>query len=341
MRSLKPITIFGESILPGENKTINVEMARLHTTTKLNIPIIVRRSKLDGPVVLFSAGIHGDEINGIEIVRQLISKKINKPKRGTIICIPIINMYGFVNRSREFPDGRDLNRSFPGSKKGSLASRFAFHILNDVMPEVHFAIDFHAGGASRFNAPQIRLAENDPELKLLADTFNAPFTLYSKNIGGSFRNSSTKMNIKMLLFEGGKSLDINNEVANEGINGVKRVLAYLDMLDPKHTIEIPENKTIYIEKSNWVRAKCSGMLHDYNTIGTFVKKGTILATITDPFGKFERKIKAPNDGYVINSNQSPIVYEGDAIFHLSTSLVAEKNKATSKPEAQIASFGAV
>jgi predicted deacylase len=132
------------------------------------------------------------------------------------------------------------------------------------------------------------------------------------------------MNIKMLLFEGGKSLDINNDVANEGINGVKRVLAYLEMLDPKHTIEIPENKTIYIEKSNWVRAKCSGLLHDHNTIGTFVKKGTVLATITDPFGKFERKIKAPNDGYVINSNQSPIVYEGDAIFHLSTSLVQDK-----------------
>jgi uncharacterized protein len=325
MRSLKPITIFGESILPGENKTISVEMARLHTTTKLNIPIIVRRSKLEGPVVLFSAGIHGDEINGIEIVRQIISKKINKPKRGTIICIPIINMYGFVNRSREFPDGRDLNRSFPGSKKGSLASRFAFHILNEVMPEVHYAIDFHAGGASRFNAPQIRLAENNPELKLLADIFNAPFTLYSKNIGGSFRNSSTKMNVKMLLFEGGKSLDINTEVANEGIKGVKRVLASLDMLDLKHTIEVPENKTIYIEKSNWVRAKWSGMLHDQHTIGTFVKKGTVLATITDPFGKFERKIKAPNDGYVINSNQSPIVYEGDAIFHLSNSLVREKN----------------
>ena len=338
MRSLQPITIFGESILPGENKTINVEMARLHTTTKLDIPIIVRRSKIDGPVVLFSAGIHGDEINGIEIVRQLISKKINKPKRGTIICIPIINMYGFVNRSREFPDGRDLNRSFPGSKKGSLASRFAFHILNEVIPEVHYAIDFHAGGASRFNAPQIRLAENDPELKLLADTFNAPFTLYSKNIGGSFRNSSSKMNVKMLLFEGGKSLDINKDVAKVGINGVKRVLAHLDMLDPKHAIEIPENKTIYIEKSNWVRAKCSGMLHDYNTIGTFVKKGTILATITDPFGKFERKIKAPNDGYVINSNQSPIVYEGDAIFHLSTSLVTEKKKAIFKPETQITSF---
>lgn len=335
MRTIKPITLFGEIILPGESRTINVEIARLHTTTKLSIPIIVRRSKIEGPVILFSAGIHGDEINGIEIVRQIINKKINKPKRGTIICIPIINIYGFVNRSREFPDGRDLNRSFPGSKKGSLASRFAFHILNEVMPVVDYAIDFHAGGAGRFNAPQIRLTENDPELKFLADSFNAPFTLYSKNITGSFRNSSSKMNVKMLLFEGGKSLDINKAVANEGINGVKRVLAHLAMLDPKHSIPPSENKTIYIDKSNWIRAKCSGMFQDNNTVGTFVKKGTVLAIITDPFGKFERKIKAPNDGYVINSNQSPIVYQGDAIFHLSSSLVPENDNLPEKGRFQL------
>ncbi|MFV8374934.1 succinylglutamate desuccinylase/aspartoacylase family protein [Flavobacterium sp. LB1P62] len=312
-----PIVLFGESIIPGESKTINVEIARLHTTTKLNIPIIVRRSKIDGPVVLFSAGIHGDEINGVEIVRQLIHKKINKPKRGTIICIPIINVYGFVNKSREFPDGRDLNRVFPGSKTGSLASRFAFHILTEIMPIVEYAVDFHAGGASRFNAPQIRLTQNNPGLKILADVFNAPFTLYSKNISGSFRSSSEKLNVKMLLFEGGKSLDINNTIADEGVNGVKRLLAHLDMLDPKHYVNRQRTPTIYIEKSGWIRAKCSGLLHDYDTIGKFVKKGTILATITDPFGKFERKVKAPNDGYVINANHSPIVYEGDAIYHMS------------------------
>ncbi|TRX02217.1 succinylglutamate desuccinylase/aspartoacylase family protein [Flavobacterium gawalongense] len=312
-----PIVLFGESIIPGESKTINVEIARLHTTTKLNIPIIVRRSKIDGPVVLFSAGIHGDEINGVEIVRQLIHKKINKPKRGTIICIPIINVYGFVNKSREFPDGRDLNRVFPGSKTGSLASRFAFHILTEIMPIVQYAVDFHAGGASRFNAPQIRLTQNNRELKILADVFNAPFTLYSRNISGSFRSSSEKLNVKMLLFEGGKSLDINNAIADEGVNGVKRLLSHLDMLDPKHFVTKQKTPTIYIEKSGWIRAKCSGLLHDYDTIGKFVKKGTILATITDPFGKFERKVKAPNDGYVINANHSPIVYEGDAIYHMS------------------------
>jgi predicted deacylase len=317
MRNSKPLVIFGESVLPGESKTIQLEIARLHTTTKLTIPIIIKRSKVEGPVVLFSGGIHGDEFNGIEIVRQLISKKINKPKKGTIICIPIINIYGFINRSRDFPDGRDLNRVFPGSKKGSLASRFAYHIITDIIPHVDYAVDFHAGGASRFNAPQIRLTPNNPEVKILADAFQAPFTLFSKNIAGSFRSSSEKLNVKMLLFEGGKSLDINHEVAQEGINGVKRLLKYLDMLDPKHYVPLQKKPTIYIEKSGWLRAKCSGLLIDHNLVGEFVKKGAVLGMITDPFGKFERKIKAPNDGYVLNANHSPIVYQGDAIYHLS------------------------
>ncbi|MGQ7945756.1 succinylglutamate desuccinylase/aspartoacylase family protein [Flavobacterium sp. WC2509] len=317
MRDSKPLVIFGESVLPGESKTIQLEIARLHTTTKLTIPIIIRRSKIEGPVVLFSGGIHGDEISGIEIVRQLISKKINKPKKGTIICIPIVNIYGFINRSRDFPDGRDLNRVFSGSRKGSLASRFAFHIITDIMPLVDYAVDFHAGGASRFNAPQIRLTPNNPEVKILADAFNAPFTLFSKNITGSFRSASEKIKVKMLLFEGGKSLDINHEVAREGVDGVKRLLKHLDMLDPKQFAPTQKKHTIYIEKSGWLRAKCSGLLIDNNMVGQFVKKGTTLGMITDPFGKFERKIKAPNDGYILNANHSPIVYQGDAIYHLS------------------------
>lgn len=317
MKDSRPLEIFGESVLPGESKTIQLEIARLHTTTKLNIPIVIKRSKIEGPVVLFSGGIHGDEFNGIEIVRQIITKKINKPKKGTIICIPIINIYGFINKSRDFPDGRDLNRVFPGSKKGSLASRFAYHILTDIMPLVDYAVDFHAGGAGRFNAPQIRLTPNNPEVKILADAFNAPFTLFSKNITGSFRSSSEKMGVKMLLFEGGKSLDINNDVAQEGINGVKRLLKHLDMLNPKHFAPPQKKQTIYIEKSGWLRAKCSGLLIDNNMVGTFAKKGTVLGMITDPFGKFERKIKAPNDGYVLNANHSPVVYQGDAIYHLS------------------------
>lgn len=324
MKATKPLIILGETILPGQTKTIDMEIAKLHNAAKLRIPIIIQRSKLDGPTILFSAGIHGDEINGIEIVRQIIAKKINKPKRGTIICIPIINMFGYINMSRQFPDGRDLNRVFPGNKKGSLASRFAFHIMTDIMPHIDYAIDFHAGGASRFNAPQIRLVPSNEELKNLADVFNAPFTLYSKNIAGTFRNSSQKLNVKMLLFEGGKSLDINDAVADSAIEGVKRILFYLNMLDDKHQIVNKDTQSIYIDKSAWIRASNSGLLHDYNKIGDFVKKGEILATITDPFGKFEKKIKAPNDGYIINANHSPIVYQGDAVYHISKSLIHDK-----------------
>jgi len=317
----KTIRILGETILPGESKTINMEIAKLHTTTKLKIPVIIERSKIEGPVVLFTAGIHGDEINGVEVVRQLIIQNINKPKTGTIICIPVVNMFGFVDKSREFPDGRDLNRVFPGSKKGSLASRFAWHIIKDILPDVDYAVDFHAGGASRFNAPQIRIVPNNPELKKLADIFSAPFTLYSKNIARSFRSTCEKLDIKMLLFEGGKSLDINNLVAAEGVNGVKRLLTYLNMLNPKLVATPQQKNSICITKSGWIRAKNSGLFHDYNMIGQFVKKGFVLGSITDPFGKFEQKVKAPNDGYIINANLSPIVYEGDAIYHISNTLV--------------------
>lgn len=315
----KEITIFNETILPGESKTIHMQIAKLHTMTDLQIPIIVERSKLEGPTVLFSAGLHGDEINGTEIVRQLIVQKINKPKRGTIICMPIINIFGFVNQTREFPDGRDLNRVFPGSKTGSLASRFAHYILQEIIPHVDYAIDFHAGGAQRFNAPQIRIVPNNEELKKLSDVFGAPFTLYSNHISGSFRTSCDHMGTKMLLFEGGKSLDMNQKVTDEAIEGSKRFLKHLKMLATKHQSK-EAHETIYITKSDWIRANFSGMFHGLKAIGTFVKKGELLATISDPFGKIEHKVKAPHDGYLINVNDAPIVYQGDAIFHISKEL---------------------
>ena len=318
----KEITIFNETILPGKSKTINMQIGKLHTMTDLHIPIIVERSKKEGPVVLLTAGLHGDEINGTEIVRELIVKKINKPKRGTIICIPVINIFGFVNQTREFPDGRDLNRIFPGSKTGSLASQFAYYILKEIIPNIDYAIDFHAGGARRFNAPQIRIVPNNLELKTLSDVFGAPFTLYSNNISGSFRSSCDKMNVKMLLFEGGKSVDINNAVTKEAIEGTKRVLMHFGMLKNKHEVSKP-HQTIYIEKSDWIRANFSGMFHGLKQIGSFVTKGELLATISDPFGKVSHKLKAPHAGYLINVNDAPIVYQGDAVFHISKTLEDE------------------
>lgn len=316
----KPLYVFGETILPGERKTIEVEIAKLHTKTKLKIPIIVERSLIDGPVVLFSAGLHGDEINGTEIVRQLIIRKINKPARGTIICIPIINIFGFVNQSRQFPDGRDLNRVFQGSKNGSLAGRFAHFLVNEIIPLIDYAVDFHSGGAKRFNAPQIRIIPYNEELKELATVFNAPFTLYSKNIAGSFRSACTRLGVKMLLFEGGKSLDLNQDITREGVDGSKRFLKHLNMLSPDKQPPLATEKSIFILKSMWIRATYSGMFIGLVEVGSYITKGAIIATISDPFGKEEIKVKSPYNGYLINVNKAPIVYQGDAIFNISTQL---------------------
>ena len=272
---------------------------------------------------MLTAGIHGDEINGVEIVRQIIANKINKPVRGTIICIPILNIFGFLNASRAFPDGRDLNRVFPGTKNGSLASRVAYHFTKEILPFADYCMDFHTGGAQRFNASQIRIAPHDKELEVLAKIFSAPFTIYSKTIDKSYRGTCKKMGISTLLFEGGKSLESNKYIVKDGVDGVKRVLSHLEMLS--NTIKVPEDKAppVIISKSRWVRAQKSGLLHVKIDCNKHVKKGEFLATITDPYGKMRIKVMAPNEGYIININHAPIVNQGDAIFHLSTESTTE------------------
>ncbi len=317
------LNILGNEILPGTSTTINFNIAKLYTSTKVEIPIIIERSKKQGPTVLITAGIHGDEINGVEVVRQIISKKINKPARGTIICIPVLNVFGFLSMNRFFPDGRDLNRVFPGTKNGSLASRFAYQFITEILPVADFCLDFHTGGSSRFNAPHIRVDPKNERLVALAKVFNAPFTLLSKNLEGSYRATCAKKGKDILLFEGGKSQNSSKEIAREGVQGTMRILKYLDMLHSQFEAPIQESKNIIIQKSTWVRAKCSGLLHIKVPISKYVEKGEVLATITDPYGKMRHVVKANNIGYIINVNEAPIVYQGDAIFHITKELVDE------------------
>jgi len=197
----KKIEILGRAISNGKGVQINLDIAKLHTRTKIEVPIIVERAKEDGPTLLITGGIHGNEVNGIEIVRQLVSKGYNKPQRGMVICIPVVNIFGFLNKTREFPDGRDLNRVFPGSLRGSLASRFAYHIIKEISPLAEYCIDYHTGGDSRFNAPQIRVSQGDDESMKLAEVFGCPFILQSKNKEKSFRETLRKLGKKVLLFE--------------------------------------------------------------------------------------------------------------------------------------------
>lgn len=314
------LTILDTKIYPGESKEISFDVAKLHTSSSVDVPIIIERSKKPGPTVLFTAGIHGDEVNGVEIVRQLIAKGINKPKCGTIICIPVINIFGFINLKREFPDGRDLNRVFPGTVDGSLASRVAHKLIHEIILNVDFIMDFHTGGSGRFNAPQLRIIKEDKQLSSFAKIFGAPFVLYSKNINKSFRNTCYKLGKPILLFEGGKSFHIDDIVTNYGVNGAKRVLHHLGMLNAKLNASKPKKDSVFINESRWLRANYSGMFRASITIGSLVKKGDVIGNITDPYGKFNQFVKAPNSGYIINVNESPIVYQGDALFHISTKL---------------------
>lgn len=318
MSDKEVLHILGEDVALGESAKVSFNVAKLHTQNTIDVPVIIERSKKPGPTVLITAGIHGDEVNGVEIVRQIRAKGINKPKKGTIICVPVINVFGFIHMDREFPDGRDLNRMFPGIRGGSLASRVAFKLVTEILPHADLVLDFHTGGADRFNAAQIRIIKNEDNLDELAQVFGAPFVLYSKHLKKSFRNTCYKLGIPVLLFEGGKSFHIDKTITNTGVNGAKRVLHHLGMLGSKFKVSKPKKACIYITNSKWIRANYSGMFKSTITINSEVKKGEVLGNITDPYGSFNHFVKAPNDGYIFNINESPIIYQGDAIFHIST-----------------------
>ena len=311
----KKMTILGQEIVPGKAVQLNLEVAHLHTRTPIQVPVLVERAKEDGPTLLVMAGLHGDELNGIEIVRRFLRKKLNKPTKGTIICLPIFNIFGFLNLKRELPDGRDLNRSFPGSNNGSLAAQFAFHFMKEIAPYCDYIIDFHTGAAQRNNFPQIRCVFSDKDSVELAKIFNPPFILNSRLIAKTLRESMVKRNKMLLLFEGGKSNNIEENVVEEGLNGLKRVITHLGMRNYKFDIS-KDREPIFIGENKWMRAPSSGMFQCFVANGTAVQKGDILALVTDPYGKYEKKIKASQNGYVICINEASVVYKGDAIIHI-------------------------
>jgi predicted deacylase len=314
-KEYKKLVILGKEILPGKGAELNLDVARLHTRTPILVPVIVERAKEEGPTVLLMAGLHGDEINGVEIIRRFLRKKLHKPTRGTIICLPVFNIFGFLNIQRELPDGRDLNRSFPGSANGSLASQFAYHFMKEIAPHCDYIIDFHTGAAQRNNFPQIRCVMSDPESMELAKVFNPPFILNSSLISKTIRESMIKMKKKILLYEGGKANSIEEMIVEEGLNGTKRIISHLGMRNYK--IDISKDRTpIVLDDSKWFRAPNSGMFQALVKKGSQVNKGDVLAIVTDPYGNFEKKVKASNDGFVICVNESPIVFKGDAIIHL-------------------------
>ena len=306
--------ILGREIAKGESVTIEVEVAKLHTRNSLRIPVIVERGLEDGPVLLLMGGVHGDETNGVAILRDIIRKKYNRPKRGTVICIPVFNVIGFLNQSREFPDGRDLNRMFPGSERGALASQFAHKFTTEIAPLVDYVIDYHTGGASRENFSNVRCVFSDERQLALAKLFGGPFIVNSKTIAKSIRETINKMGKTILLFEGGKSLHLDPEVIQCGVDGALNIMTHLGMREGEIS---KKYDSVIVVSSKWLRAPFSGMFQSSVQNGSWVKKKTIIGRIYDPYGEFEKNVLAPSDCYIFGLNTAPIVYKGDAIFHVS------------------------
>lgn len=310
---MRQVIIAGQEIQPGEFREININIARLPSHTQIDTPIYVSRSKEEGPTLALMAGMHGDEINGTEIVRRIIDQGLNKVERGTVVCMPVINVYGFINYSREVPDGKDVNRSFPGSKSGSLASRVAYHLMNDVVPFIDYGVDFHTGGAMRSNYPQIRTVLREPHNVELANAFCAPFTIDSPFRSNSLRSEAFRKGKSILVFEGGESLRFDMQAIEEGVSGTQRLMKHLGMIDLA-----PEPKELnrVIWSTSWIRAQHAGLFQPNVQSGQLVHRGEWVGTITDPFGEFKEEVKATETGYVIGLNNSPVISAGDALMHL-------------------------
>ncbi|GMN10140.1 succinylglutamate desuccinylase/aspartoacylase family protein [Croceitalea sp. MTPC9] len=310
----KVIKINGDEIRPGQHKLVKINISRLPTGTLIDIPIHVFNAKKPGPTILLQAGLHGDEINGVETLRRMLENNDFKIERGAVIVVPILNIFGFIHFSRDVPDGKDVNRSFPGRKTGSLASRIAYHYTNEILPQIDFGIDLHTGGGQRHNYPQVRYTGDDEISKDLAKIFNAPIYFPSRLISGSFRKTAFKLQKPIIVYEAGESMRFDEFAMDTAIAGIKNVLAGYGML--QEDTQTNKNPTIYLEKTRWVRATRAGMFIPKVNNGEAITKGQILGLVTDTVAKKSNKIKSPIDGHLFCVNHQAVVNQGDALFHI-------------------------
>ncbi|AKH68317.1 putative deacylase [Spongiibacter sp. IMCC21906] len=316
-QSRKEITIAGTEILPGSRSHIELPVAKLYTHTELSITVKALRGKREGPTLFVSAAIHGDEINGVEIVRRLLEHKALRSLRGTLLAIPIVNVHGFLNNERYLPDGRDLNRSFPGSPKSSLAGRMAYTFFNEVVAKCSHGIDLHTGARHRSNLPQIRADLQDTETRAMAESFGAPVILHSRTRDGSLREVASDENIPILLYEAGEALRFDEVAIRAGVSGIISVMRNIGML-PASRSKRTRRKPMVTDQSYWVRAGVSGVLRALVPLGAFVPKGAVIGIISDPIGDSSGDVEvfANDEGIVIGRTFLPLVYEGDALFHI-------------------------
>jgi predicted deacylase len=311
----KGFSIAGVVVDPGTRKTLELPVASLYSHAPMTLPVQVVCGKHEGPRLFVSAALHGDEINGVEIIRRLLRLPLLKKLRGTLIAIPIVNVYGFVNRSRYLPDRRDLNRSFPGSVRGSMAARLADLFLKEIVDQCHYGIDLHTGAVHRENLPQIRANLDDAETTRIANAFHVPLLLNSDLRDGSLRQIAAERGIPMLLYEAGEALRFDERAIRAGVKGIVAVMRELKML-PATSRKRKHSEPLVARSTSWARAECSGILRATAALGTRVRKGEIIGVIADPFGEQEHAVHATNHGIIIGRTNLPLVNEGEALFHI-------------------------
>ncbi|MDA0747379.1 MAG: succinylglutamate desuccinylase/aspartoacylase family protein [bacterium] len=309
-----PIEIGGQTIGPGETKRLEIPVARLPSHTMLNLPVTVVNGNGQGPRLWLSAALHGDEINGMEIIRQVLKKINGSPLHGLVIAVPIVNVFGFNLQSRYLPDRRDLNRSFPGSKRGSLASRLANLFMTEIVARATHGIDLHTAAPPRINLPQVRCNLEDPETRRCAEAFGAPVMLHSSAPRGALRNAAARLGLPVLLYEAGEPFHFNHDAIAVGVEGVLRVMAELEMITLPTTVQ--RVKSAEPKNSTWIRAGQSGIFYLETELGRRVKRRERLGVISDPFGEARQTVKAPYNGMVIGHTTNPLVHQGDGILHL-------------------------
>ncbi|MBS3804697.1 MAG: succinylglutamate desuccinylase/aspartoacylase family protein [Oleiphilaceae bacterium] len=311
-----PFKIAGAEIAAGSRQTVEVPVAKLYTHTPLHIPVEVVHGRREGPVLLVCAAIHGDEIAGVEIIRRVLRHSSLRQLRGTLIAVPIVNIFGFLQRTRYLPDRRDLNRCFPGSETGSLGGRIAYLFRTQIMENVTHIIDLHTGAIHRFNLPQIRAELNNPQTALIAEAFGAPVILNASLREGTLREYADSQGIPVITFEGGEALRFDEVVISSGARGVARVMRTLEMLPTKAGRPKPRKRSEVAASSNWVRSDTDGILRSIVRLGQRVRKGQKLAVVADPFGQMETPLVTPYAGIVIGMANLPLVNEGEAVFHI-------------------------
>jgi hypothetical protein len=312
------LRINGESIPANTSVTLELKLPALYTRTPMTMPVHVRRGKRDGPCLFVCAAVHGDELNGVEIIRRLMKRRALARIRGTIIAVPMVNVYGVIDRSRYLPDRRDLNRSFPGSGHGSLAGRLADLFMSEIVAHCTHGIDLHTGALHRGNLPQIRGNLDDEETLRLARLFGVPVLINAVLRDGSLREAAASRGIPMLLYEAGEALRFDELCIRAGVHGVINVMRGLQMLPAIRSRKHPPREPFVARSSTWVRAPASGIFLGTVALGAHVKKDDLLGTIAEPLGDTRSEVRAPRSGIVIGRSNLPMVLEGEALFHIAS-----------------------